>query len=98
MEFDSALRAKIEPSDTIKKRDVPEHCLITFFGDVIKRMLSEGRLKKVGDFKTCTVVLPIYETEFDGKTYWNCAGLLRSNWCVKKGYSGGALDCSIFSS
>lgn len=68
LEFDSALKAKIEPSDTIKnQRDIPEHCVITFFGDVIKRMISEGRLKKVGKFKTCTVVLPIYETEVDGK-------------------------------
>jgi len=68
LEFDPALRTKIEPSDTIKKQqDVPEHCVITFFGDVIKRMLSEGRLKKVGEFKTCTVVLPIYETAVDEK-------------------------------
>ncbi len=52
LEFDPALRAKIEPSDTIKKRDVPEYCVITFFGDVIKRMLSEERLKKVDEFKT----------------------------------------------
>ena len=67
LEFDPNLKAKIEPSNTIIKHDVPEYCVITFFGDVIKRMLSEGRLKKVGEFKTCTVVLPIYETEFDGK-------------------------------
>jgi len=67
LEFDPTLKAKIEPSNTIIKQDVPEYCVITFFGDVIKRMLSEGRLKKVSEFKTCTVVLPIYETEFDGK-------------------------------
>lgn len=67
LEFDPALRAKIEPSDVIKKKNVPEHCVITFFSDVIKRMLDEGRLKKVGEFKTCTVVLPIYETECNGR-------------------------------
>lgn len=67
LEFDSSLRAKIEPSNVIKKRDVPEYCVITFFGDVIKRMLDGGRLKKVAEFFTATVVLPIYETEFNGK-------------------------------
>lgn len=67
LEFDPAPRAKIEPSEVFKKLDVPEHCVITFFGDVINNMLGEGRLKKVGEFKTCTIVLPIYETEFHGK-------------------------------
>ena len=67
LEFDTAPRAKIEPSEIIKKRDVPEYCVITFFGDVIKRMLDEGRLKRIADFYTTTVVLPIYETEFNGK-------------------------------
>lgn len=47
LEFDPALKAKIEPSDVIKKKNVPEHCVITFFSDVIKRMLNEGRLKKL---------------------------------------------------
>lgn len=30
-------------------------------------MLNEGRLKKIAEFYTTTVVLPIYETEFNGK-------------------------------
>lgn len=29
LEFDPALRAKIEPSEVLKKLDVPEHCVIT---------------------------------------------------------------------
>lgn len=67
LEFDHNLRAKIEPSFVIKKQNVPEYCVITFFGNVIKRMQDEGRLKKVAEFITCTIVLPIYETEFNGK-------------------------------
>lgn len=67
LEFDRTSKAKIEPSNIIKKLDVPEHCIITFFSDVINKMLSEGRLKKVGQFYTTTVVLPIYEIELDGK-------------------------------
>ena len=44
LEFDSTTKAKIEPSDATKKIDVPEHCMITLFGDVIRKMLDEGRL------------------------------------------------------
>ncbi|MBU5314634.1 hypothetical protein KQI38_21655 [Tissierella carlieri] len=30
-------------------------------------MLNEGRLKKIAEFYTTTVVLPIYQIEFNGK-------------------------------
>lgn len=40
LEFDSISRAKIEPFEVIKKRNVPEHCVIIFFGDAINRMLN----------------------------------------------------------
>lgn len=76
LEFDSAPRAKIEPSEVIKRLNVPEYCVITFFGDVIKKMINEGRLKKVGEFFTCTVVLPVYETEFNGKSIGIVQGYL----------------------
>ena len=67
LEFDSISRAKIEPSKLIKNRNVPEHCVITFFSDSINRMLNEGKLKKIAEFYTTTVVLPIYETKFNGR-------------------------------
>jgi uridine phosphorylase len=67
LEFDPASPAKIQPSSIIRKRDVPKHCVITFFGDVIGKMLSEGRLSKIAEFHTATVVLPIYRTEYSGK-------------------------------
>ena len=37
LEFDPESRAKIEPSDVFKKQDVPEHCVITFFSEVLKQ-------------------------------------------------------------
>lgn len=39
-------------------------------------MLNEGRLKRVGEFFTCTVVLPVYETEFNGKSIGIVQGYL----------------------
>ena len=41
LEFDSTREALIEPSRLIKPRDVPEHCVICFFQEVIDT--SRGR-------------------------------------------------------
>ncbi len=76
LEFDSASSSMIEPSNIIKKQDVPEHCVITFFSDVIEKMLNEGKLEKIGEFYTVTVVLPIYKTEYKGKSIGIVQGYL----------------------
>lgn len=76
LEFDSTIRAIIDPSYVSKNINVPEFCVITFFGDVIKKMLDEGRLKKVEEFVTCTIRVPIYVTEYKGKTIGIVQGYL----------------------
>ena len=39
-EHDDAPQAFIEPSVQIARRDVPEACVITFFGDVVDRLVE----------------------------------------------------------
>lgn len=39
-EHDAARHAFIEPSETIARRDVPKACVITFFGDVVDRLIE----------------------------------------------------------
>lgn len=39
-EYDDAPRAFIEPSEQIAPRDVPQACVLTFFGDVVQRLLE----------------------------------------------------------
>ncbi|MCB0969720.1 MAG: hypothetical protein KDB37_23005, partial [Ilumatobacter sp.] len=39
-ELDVARTAFIEPSQTIARRDVPDACVITFFGDVVDRLIE----------------------------------------------------------
>jgi hypothetical protein len=41
LEFDPAREALIEPSKVIRPRDVPEHCVICFFKEVIDKVVSE---------------------------------------------------------
>lgn len=76
LEFDPNPNAKIDPSNLTAKANVPECCVITFFGDVIHEMLQAGKLKQVAMFYSATVNLPIYETEYNGKSIAIVQGFL----------------------
>lgn len=76
LEFDSTSKAKINPSNLIAKIDVPEHCVITFFGDVIQEMLEADKLTQIATFYSATVNLPVYETQVDGKSIGVVQGFL----------------------
>ncbi len=67
LEFDTNRKAKIQPSNLVEKIAVPECCVITFFGDVINKMLQTNKLKHIATFYTATVHLPIYETVYNEK-------------------------------
>ena len=67
LEFDSNPKAKIEPSDTKKQLDVPEVCVITFFGEVIEKMAKQGLLKQITELRAETLRIPVYETVIDDK-------------------------------
>lgn len=65
LEFDSNKSAKIEPSKIRDKIDVPQVCVIAFFGEVIQQKLEQGLLKEVAEIYAETLRLPIYETVFN---------------------------------
>ena len=67
LEFDPSPKAKIDPSNLIESGKIPECCVITFFGDVIRELLKAGKLKQVAAYYSATVNLPVYEMEYDGK-------------------------------
>lgn len=50
LEYDTNPKAKIDPSNLTAKTDVPECCVITFFGDVINEMLQSNKLKQIATF------------------------------------------------
>ncbi len=76
LEFDPNPKAKIEPSNIIAETDVPEFCVITFFGDIINEMLQSGKLKQVATFYCATINLPVYETDYNGKSIAIVQGFL----------------------
>lgn len=67
LEHDFASEAKIEPSRVIKPRDVPEHCVISFFREVNEKIVVEKRAEVAVPNRWEDGEHPIYEIEHLGK-------------------------------
>ncbi len=65
LEFDPTREALIEPSRLIKPRDVPEHCVICFFQEVIEQVVVENHAKVVVDSRWEDGPHPIYEIAYN---------------------------------
>ncbi len=61
LEFDPSREAFIEPSRLIKPRDVPEHCVICFFQEVIEKVVTEQQAAVAVDSRWEDGPHPIYE-------------------------------------
>src|SRR5689334_18925660 len=64
LEHDSTREAFIEPSKVIRPRDIPEHCVISFFMDVIVKVAAEHQAKVVVDNSWEDESDPVYEIVF----------------------------------
>ena len=64
LEHDPSPEALIEPSKVIKPRDVPQHCVICFFGEVIEKVVAEHAAKIVADIKWEDGRHPVYEITY----------------------------------
>ncbi len=60
LEFDPTPKAFIEPSKVIRPRDVPEHCVISFFAEVIEKVAREyqARVLVENRWEDGTIELP----------------------------------------
>ncbi|MCX7861358.1 MAG: hypothetical protein N2385_14800, partial [Chloroflexus sp.] len=47
LEYDPTRKALIEPSHIIKPRDVPEHCVMCFFREVLDKVVIEHRANRL---------------------------------------------------
>lgn len=66
LEFDPAKEAMVEPARVIHKRDVPEHCVICFFKEVIDEVVAEKRAGIVVNNHWEDGPHPIYEMDHGG--------------------------------
>lgn len=64
LEFDPAPEAKIEPKRVIRRKDIPEHCVIYFFKEVLDKVVSEHQAKMVVENKWEDGPHPLYEIQF----------------------------------
>ena len=67
LEFDSAKEAFIEPSRVNRPRDVPEHCIICFFRDVIEKVVVNHGARVIVENRWEDGPHPIYEIMHAGK-------------------------------
>ncbi len=67
IEHDSTREAFIEPSKIIRPRDMPEHCVICFFKEVMDKIIIEHNAKVLVENRWEDGVHPVYEIEVHGK-------------------------------
>ena len=67
LEHDYISEAKIEPGVVIQPMDVPEHCVLTFFHEVIERVVQENNAQIVVSNRWEDGPHPLYEMEYQGK-------------------------------
>lgn len=67
LEFDPSRDAMIEPAQVIKPRDIPEHCVISFFKEVIEKIVEEQNARVVVKNNWEDGFHPIYEIDHLGK-------------------------------
>lgn len=67
LEFDPAREAMIEPSRIIHAQDVPDHCVMCFFREVIEKVAAEHGAKIIVPNKWEDGPHPLYEIEHQGR-------------------------------
>lgn len=67
LEFDPTAEAFIEPSKVVRRRDVPEHCVISFFKEVIEAVAAEHNATILAENRWEDGPHPLYEIEHHGQ-------------------------------
>ncbi|MBK8047503.1 MAG: nucleoside phosphorylase [Anaerolineales bacterium] len=66
LEHDSSRPAKIEPAEVIRPRNVPQHCVICFFREVIEKVVATHSARVVAENRWEDGNHPIYEIDYKG--------------------------------
>ncbi len=67
LEFDPDPNAILDPCIVYKAADVPEHCVLCFFPEVIAKVCGNGNAQVVANLRTEIGDHPLYEIAFEGK-------------------------------
>jgi hypothetical protein len=66
LEFDPDREAVIEPAKAVERRDLPERCVISFFGEVTEHVGEQLNLQPLVPFKSEMGTLPIWQATHRG--------------------------------
>ncbi|MCE5237516.1 nucleoside phosphorylase [bacterium] len=67
LEFDPAPEALLEPSKLLATRDVPEHCVLCFFREVIQALQDQHGAREVTCLRSEMGTHPLYELTVQGR-------------------------------
>ena len=67
LEYDTTREAFIEPSKVIQPRDMPEHCVICFFREVLEKVVEKYNAKILVENFWEDGPHPVYEIKHNGK-------------------------------
>jgi uridine phosphorylase len=67
LEYDPEPEGILEPARLIKAMDVPEHCVVCFFQDVINELVGSGQARQVAKSVSEMGDHPVYELEVSGR-------------------------------
>lgn len=70
LEFDPTSKAIIEPGEQVPALDdIPQHCVITFFREVLEKLHTDGKAKIIATHRWADTDRHLYELEFEGKRF-----------------------------
>ena len=67
LEFDPTPTAIIEPDEQVTALDVPVHCVLTFFREVLDKIHAQGKAKIITTHHWADTDRHLYELDFQGK-------------------------------
>lgn len=67
LEFDSNQEALINAADHLARIEIPQHCVVCFFNDVIDKLVGDGRARVLTELVAESGKTPVYEVDFDAR-------------------------------
>ena len=96
MEFDSKSEPLLKASSFLKNIGAPEHCVITFFPEVIEKIVSEHDAKIISSISCVIGDIKVYEFEYKGKKIALALGGLGAPFAALNMEMYAALGCRKF--
>jgi len=67
LEHDPTRRALMEPQELVPRMDLPERCVLCFFGDQVRRLAEEGHARQVCEQRSEMGSHPVYVFSYQGE-------------------------------